>query len=69
VILVTGAVTDPALHAEALDLLLRGPGPALARADARRYAEKAHAELAALPPLRARAVLEGLCDFVRDRSS
>jgi len=68
VILVTGAVTDSALHAEALDLLRRSTGPALARADARCYGERARAELAALPPLRARAVLEGLCDVVRDRS-
>jgi len=68
VILVTGAVTDSELHAEALDLLRRSPGPARARADARCYAERARTELAALPPLRARAVLEGLCDFVRDRS-
>jgi heptaprenyl diphosphate synthase len=67
-ILSTGAVTDPDLHAEALELLRRSPGMVLARADARRYAEDARAELADLPPLRARAVLEGLCDFVRDRS-
>jgi heptaprenyl diphosphate synthase len=69
VILVTGAVTDSALHAEALDLLRRGPGPALARADARRHAENARAELAALPALRARTVLESLCDVVLDRSA
>lgn len=69
VILATGAVTDPDLHAEALELLRRAPGLTRARADARRYADDARAELAVLPPLRARAVLEGLCDFVRDRSA
>jgi heptaprenyl diphosphate synthase len=68
VILVTGAVTDSQLHAEALDLLLGSPGPALARADARRHAENARVELAALPPLRARRVLDGLCDVVLDRT-
>jgi heptaprenyl diphosphate synthase len=68
VILVTGAVTDAQLHAEALDLLRGCPGPALARADARRHARNARAELAALPPLRARTVLESLCDMVLDRS-
>lgn len=68
VILVTGAVTDPALHAEALDLLRAGPGPAQASADALAYAEKARAELALLPPDNARDVLDGLCDVVRDRT-
>ncbi len=68
VILVTGAVTDPELHAEALGLLRRSRGPAMASADARAYGEKARAELAALPPIPARDVLIGLCDVVRDRS-
>lgn len=68
VILVTGPVTDPELHAEALDLLRRSTGPEKARADARNHAEKARAELAELPPIPARDILAGLCDVVRDRS-
>jgi heptaprenyl diphosphate synthase len=68
VILVTGAVTDPELHAEALDLLRRGPGPALTRADARRHAAKARAALSTLAPNRAREVLDGLCDLVLERT-
>jgi heptaprenyl diphosphate synthase len=68
VILVTGAVTDPDLHAEALDLLRRSCGPDRTLADASAHAEKARAELAALPAIPARDVLDGLCDVVRDRT-
>jgi heptaprenyl diphosphate synthase len=68
VILVTGAVTDPDLHAEALDLLRRSCGPARTRADARDHAEKARAELATLPAIPARESLTELCDEVRDRT-
>lgn len=68
VILVTGAVTDPDLHAEALDLLRRSCGPARTLADANAHAEKARAELSTLPAIPAREALTDLCDAVRDRS-
>jgi heptaprenyl diphosphate synthase len=68
VILVTGAVTDPDLHAEALDLLRRSCGPARTLADANAHAEKARAELSTLPAIPAREALTELCDAVRDRS-
>jgi heptaprenyl diphosphate synthase len=68
VILVMGAVTDPDLLAEALGLLRAGPGPALARADARCHAERARAALSELPRHPAREVLHGLCDLVLDRT-
>lgn len=61
VIMVAGAVTDPDLHAEALELLRRSCGPALASADAREHAERARAELSALPDVPARGMLERLC--------
>jgi heptaprenyl diphosphate synthase len=68
VLLVTGAVTDPDLHAEALSLLQKGPGPELTHADARDHAEKARAALAGLPSCEARETLESLCDAVVERA-
>jgi heptaprenyl diphosphate synthase len=67
-ILAGGPVTDPDLHAEALDLLRRSPGPERAQADVRAYAARARAELVALPLVPAWAALESLCDFVVDRT-
>jgi heptaprenyl diphosphate synthase len=64
VLLVTGTVTDPDLHAEALALLRSGPGVALTRADARSHAEKARAALSSLEPIPAREALSALCDAV-----
>jgi heptaprenyl diphosphate synthase len=67
-ILATGALTDPTLHAEALDLLRRSAGLAKARADVREYAARARAQLAGLPPVPAWAALDSLCDFVVERT-
>jgi geranylgeranyl pyrophosphate synthase len=67
-ILARGALTDPGLHAEALDLLRRSPGLAKARADVREYAARARTQLAGLPPVPAWAALESLCDFVVART-
>ena len=67
-ILATGALTEPAPHTEALDLLRRSPGLARARADVREYATRARVQLAGLPPLPAWAALESLCDFVVART-
>jgi heptaprenyl diphosphate synthase len=61
-------LTDPALHAEALDLLRAHPAMAAARADMRRWADLARREIEALPAGSARAAFEGLCDFVVDRT-
>jgi heptaprenyl diphosphate synthase len=69
VILATGAVTDPGLHAEALDLLNASPGLAKARADVHHYAAAATGELAALPDIEARGALEELARFVRNRTA
>ncbi|MPZ81961.1 MAG: polyprenyl synthetase family protein [Actinophytocola sp.] len=69
VILATGAVTDPARVAEALDLLRASPGLDKARADVHRYAESATTELAGLPPTEAREALGALARFVRNRTA
>jgi heptaprenyl diphosphate synthase len=69
VILATGAVTDPDLHAEALDLLRVSPGLEKARADVRRYTDAATKELAQLPSTEAREALEALAYFVRKRTA
>ena len=69
VLLVAGAVTDPDLLAEALELLRDGPGPALTLADARRHAELAREALAPLAPVPARTTLDGLCDVVLERTA
>ncbi|HEV2777897.1 MAG TPA: polyprenyl synthetase family protein [Actinophytocola sp.] len=68
-ILRRGPLTDPEPHAEALDLLRRSPGLAMARADVRAYAARARAQLVALPLIPAWAALESMCDFVVDRTS
>ncbi len=68
-ILATGAVTDDALHAEALGLLRESPALKLARETVRGYAERARAELTAVPEMAARRALESLCDFIADRTS
>lgn len=68
VLMVTGPVTDPDLHAEALALLRASVGPALTCADARRHADKARAALSTLPAIPARAALSDLCDRVLDRT-
>jgi heptaprenyl diphosphate synthase len=67
-ILAAGALTDPSLHAEALELLRGSPGLQRARTDVREYAARARTELAGLPPVPAWAALESLCDFVVERT-
>jgi heptaprenyl diphosphate synthase len=63
-----GKLTDPAQHAEALALLRAHPALGKARADARRWAEQARAEILALPDVPARAAFEALCEFVVERT-
>ncbi|WP_153535240.1 polyprenyl synthetase family protein [Actinomadura macrotermitis] len=61
-------LTDDALHAEALALLRAHPAMDQARADLRRWAEDARAELMTLPDIPARAAFTGLCDYVVTRT-
>jgi heptaprenyl diphosphate synthase len=63
-----GELTDPALHAEALELLRGHPAMELARADTRRWAETAREQILALPDVPARAAFETLCEFVVERT-
>ncbi len=59
---------DDGEHAEALSLLRAHPAIELARAEAQRYAALARQELASLPAIPARSVLEMLCDYVVTRT-
>jgi heptaprenyl diphosphate synthase len=68
-ILATGAVTDDAMHTEALGLLRESPALGRARDTVRAYAEAARADLADLPDMPARRALESLCDFIADRTT
>mgnify|MGYP001291718307 CR=1 FL=1 len=61
-------LTDDDLHAEALALLRAHPAMDQARADLRRWAEDARAELLTLPDVPARAAFTGLCDYVVSRT-
>ncbi|MBO2451437.1 polyprenyl synthetase family protein [Actinomadura barringtoniae] len=61
-------LTDDALHAEALTLLRAHPAMDRSRADLRRWAEDARAELETLPDIPARAAFTGLCDYVVSRT-
>lgn len=61
-------LTDDALHAEALALLRAHPAMDRARADLRRWAEDARAELLTLPAIPARDALTHLCDYVVSRT-
>jgi heptaprenyl diphosphate synthase len=61
-------LTDDALHAEALALLRAHPAMDRSRADLRRWAEDARAELNTLPDIPARAAFTGLCDYVVSRT-
>jgi heptaprenyl diphosphate synthase len=63
-----GELTDPELHAEALALLRAHPAMEMARADTRRWAATARAEILALPDVPARAAFEALCEFVAERT-
>jgi len=61
-------LADPLLHAEALALLRAHPAMEMARADTRRWAEVARAEIQELPDVPARAAFEALCEFVVERT-
>ena len=61
-------LSDPLLHAEALTLLRAHPAMEMARADTRRWAEVARAEIQELPDVPARAAFEALCEFVVERT-
>jgi heptaprenyl diphosphate synthase len=68
-ILAAGAVTDDALHAEALGLLRESPALKRARETVRSYTEEARGQLAPLPAGGPRRALESLCDFIADRTN
>jgi len=63
-----GELTDPALHTEALALLRRSPAMEMAKADTRRWAEEARAQILGLPSVPARSAFEALCEFVVERT-
>jgi heptaprenyl diphosphate synthase len=67
-ILATGAITDDALHAEALGLLRESAAFKQARETVRSYADRARSSLAVLPDQPARRALESLCDFIAERT-
>ena len=67
-ILASGPLTDDELHAEALGLLRESAALKQARETVRSYAEQARGSLAALPAIPARHALEGLCDFIVQRT-
>jgi heptaprenyl diphosphate synthase len=67
-ILATGAITDDALHAEALGLLRESAAFKRARETVRSYADRARSSLAVLPDQPARRALESLCDFIAERT-
>jgi heptaprenyl diphosphate synthase len=66
--IVQGPVTDDELHAEALTLLRDSVGMDRARATVRDYADRARAQLEALPDVPARAALDHLCSYVAART-
>ena len=68
-ILATGPITDDDLHAEALTLLRESAAMKRARETVRTYAEEARAQLAPLPEGDPKRAMEGLCDFIADRTS
>lgn len=59
---------DDAEHAEALALLRAHPALEAAREEARRWSTLARNELDGLPDIPARKALEGLCDYVVNRT-
>ncbi len=61
-------LSDPDLHAEALSLLRSHPAMEIAKADTRRWADQARAEILELPDVPARAAFEALCEFVAERT-
>lgn len=67
-ILADGPVTDDALHEEALTLLRESAAMKRARETVRASAEQARGALGTLPGTPARRALEGLCDFIVQRT-
>ena len=67
-LLIDADLTDPPLHAEALGLLRAHPAMTAARADLRRWADKARKQVLALPDVPARTAFESLCDYVVERT-
>ena len=67
-LLSAGALTDDALHAEALGLLRESSAFKRARETVRGYAERARLALRDLPEVPARLALESLCDVIADRT-
>ncbi|MDP9798882.1 heptaprenyl diphosphate synthase [Catenuloplanes nepalensis] len=63
-----GPLVDDGLHAEALGLLRESPAMKRARETVRSYADEARARIAVLPEGPTRRTLEGLCDFIADRT-
>lgn len=61
-------LTDAQLHAEALKLLRAHPAMDMAKADTKRWAELARAEILGLPKVPARSAFEALCEFVVERT-
>jgi heptaprenyl diphosphate synthase len=68
-ILSQGPITDDSLVEETLDLLRDSPALKRARETVRGYAERARAQLTAVPEGSARIALESLADFIADRSA
>lgn len=67
--LLSGAdLTDARLHAEALRLLRAHPAMEAARADLRRWADRARKHVLELPDVPARDAFAGLCDYVIERT-
>jgi heptaprenyl diphosphate synthase len=62
-------LSDPGLHAEALQLLRESPAVEEARVTVRTWVSEARDLLAQLPEVPARAAFETLCDFVNTRTA
>ena len=61
-------MTDDAEHAAVLARLRAHPALESARAEARSWADRARAELDAVPDIPARQALAALCDYVVERT-
>jgi heptaprenyl diphosphate synthase len=67
--LLSGPISDEALHAEALRLLRSNPAMTKARLEVQRRVDVARGLLESVPNIPARSALVGLCDLVTTRSS
>ncbi|HEX9030375.1 MAG TPA: polyprenyl synthetase family protein [Streptosporangiaceae bacterium] len=66
--LLNGDLTGERQRTEALGLLRGHPAMETARADLRRWTDRARREILALPDVPARAAFEAMCDFVVERT-